>query len=80
MTDGSSQRRLRGRSSGGRRSGRRKSCVLKPSKMDCVEKFELLETHIDYTIYIVLWKPPKEVRRKEFRRKEVELSIETSAP
>ena len=38
--------------------------------MDCVEKFEFLDIHIDYTIYIELWKPPKEGVQEEGAQEE----------
>ena len=39
-------------------------------KMNCVEKDEFLETHIDHIILEGCGKLQKEARRKEFRRKE----------
>ena len=48
--------------------------------MDCVEEDEFLDTHIDHDILKGCGKLQKEARRKEFGRKEVDLSLDTLVP
>ena len=57
--------RLGGRSLGERRSRGRNSCVLKPSKMYCVEEFKFLDTNIDYTIHIKIVESGQEEEGQE---------------
>ena len=47
---------------------------------NCGEEDEFLDTHIDHTILKGCGKLQKEARRKEFRRKEEELRLDTLVP
>ena len=49
-------------------------------KTNCVEEDEFLDTHIDHTILKGYGRLQKEARRKEFRRKEEELRLDTLLP
>ena len=53
---------------------------LNHQKTNCVEEDEFLDTHIDHTILKGCGKLQKEARRKEFRRKEEELRLDTLVP
>ena len=53
---------------------------LNHQKTNYVEEDEFLDTHIDHTILKGCGKLQKEARRKEFRRKEEELRLDTLVP